>query len=538
MLQSSQTPSSPIAAAVPAWRPDLGDGRYRNPVLFADYSDPDAIRVGDDYWLTASSFNHVPGLPILHSRDLVNWTLVNHALPRLSPEAHFSAPRHGCGVWAPAIRYHEGRYVILYPDPDFGLYAVEAADPRGAWSAPRLLRAGRGLIDPCPFWDDDGTGYLIHAWARSRSGINNRLTLHRLRPGSLEPEGDGLVVIDADSLPGWKTLEGPKLYKRDGWYFIFAPAGGVRNGYQAVFRSRRIEGPYEVRIVLAQGSTAVNGPHQGAWVDTTGGDHWFLHFQEMDGYGRVVHLQPMEWGTDGWPRMGLPRAEANAPGEPVAEHRKPVALPGPPSEPATSDDFEGGVPGLQWQWQANPASNWIRPAAGRRGLTLTCVPLKASHTLHDAPNLLLQKLPGPTFEVTVGLDFHPVSEGDSAGLLVFGRTYAWIGLRLQDRRVVLAVRSNPGAANDAAEATVGTIGPVNGPVLLRLTVSSGARCQFWHGREGMAFEPLGPAFPATSGSWTGAKVGVFAISAPGSSEGGLAEFREFRVGGIQSLTPS
>jgi beta-xylosidase len=160
------------------WQPDRLDGTYKNPVLHADYSDPDVVRVGDDYWLVSSSFNHVPGLPILHSRDLVNWELVGHALPRLLPENIFNTPQHGKGVWAPSIRFHAGKYWIYYPDPDFGIYLVTATDPRGPWSAPVLVKGGRGIIDPCPFWDDDGRVYLIHGWAASRANIKNVLTLH------------------------------------------------------------------------------------------------------------------------------------------------------------------------------------------------------------------------------------------------------------------------------------------------------------------------------------------------------------------------
>ena len=159
------------AGAASAWQADLGNGTYQNPILHADFSDPDAVRVGDDFWMTASSFSHVPGLPILHSKDLVNWELVNYALPRLVPESAFATPQHGKGVWAPAIRQHAGKFWIYYPDPDFGIYVVTADDPAGQWSAPVLVKGGKGLIDPCPLWDDDGRVYLVHAWANSRANV-------------------------------------------------------------------------------------------------------------------------------------------------------------------------------------------------------------------------------------------------------------------------------------------------------------------------------------------------------------------------------
>ena len=212
-----------LLLAVPAWSPDLGDGAYRNPIIHADYSDPDAIRVGDDYWMTSSSFGHVPGLPILHSRDLVNWELVAHALPRLAPEDAFRTPQHGKGVWAPAIRFHGGKYWIYYPDPDFGLYVVTAADPRGPWSAPVLVKGGRGLIDPCPLWDNDSRVYLIHGWANSRANVKNVLTLLELDAGGTMVIANFGYVINGDKLPGYTTLEGPKLYQRNGWYYVFAP---------------------------------------------------------------------------------------------------------------------------------------------------------------------------------------------------------------------------------------------------------------------------------------------------------------------------
>ncbi|MFM2294769.1 MAG: hypothetical protein RLZZ350_1182, partial [Verrucomicrobiota bacterium] len=280
-----------------AWSPDNGDGTFSNPVLFADYSDPDAIRVGDDFWLTASSFNCTPGLPILHSRDLVNWQLVNHALPKL-PHPRFADVQHGQGVWAPALRFHAGKFRIFFPMPDEGIYVTTATDPAGAWSEPHLLQAGKGLIDPCPFWDDDGQAYLIYAWANSRSGKHSILTLARMSPDGQKLLDDGVTVFDGRA--NFPTIEGPKFYKRHGYYFIFAPAGGVATGWQTVLRSKNIFGPYETKIVLDQGATKINGPHQGAWVNTPRGEDWFLHFQDRGAYGRVVHLQPLAWTND-WP---------------------------------------------------------------------------------------------------------------------------------------------------------------------------------------------------------------------------------------------
>ncbi|HVU35513.1 MAG TPA: glycoside hydrolase 43 family protein [Opitutaceae bacterium] len=526
------TAPSPRDASLPApnpggagWVPDRGDGTYLNPVLFADYSDPDAIRVGDDYWLTASSFNHVPGLPILHSRDLVNWELAGHALPRLVPEEHYSVPRHGAGVWAPAIRFHRGRYWIYYPDPDFGLYVVTTTDPRGSWTAPKLIHAGRGLIDPCPFWDEDGRAYLVHGWAKSRSGICNQLTLHTLSEDGLSITDAGTVIVDGAAMPGWHTIEGPKLYRRHGYYYIFAPAGGVATGYQAVFRARRIQGPYEARVVLAQGHTAVNGPHQGAWVETPGGEHWFLHFQDRGTFGRVVHLQPMSWGADEWPQIGHPGPEGT--GEPVLRHAKPASGNRAIAVPATSDDFRTGRPGPQWQWQANPGADWVR--RGAEGLEFRAVPHPTGVSLWGAPALLLQKFPAPGFTATVRMAFAPANDGDAAGLLVFGYGYAWLGLRRADGLTRLVCVTCDAANEGGRERMTVVTDDARGPVWLRAAVDANANCQFSSSRDGMQFLPVGTTFRATVSKWVGAKIGLFARSETTATPYGAATFSRFEI---------
>jgi len=506
---SAQTP--------PAWQSDLGDGTYRNPVLHADYSDPDVVRVGDDYWMTASSFSHVPGLPVLHSRDLVNWTLVTHALTKLVPEDVFSVPQHGKGVWAPAIRHHAGKFWIYYPDPDFGIYLVTATDPRGPWSAPVLVKGGRGLIDPCPLWDDDGRVYLIHGWANSRANVKNVLTLLELNAEGTKVIDDFGYVINGDKLPGYTTLEGPKLAKRNGWYYVFAPAGGVKPGWQSVFRAKNIRGPYEDRIVLAQGKSPVNGPHQGALVDTPAGENWFIHFQDKDAYGRIVHLQPVRWEND-WPLMGTGVVTGAATGDPVLVHRKPALPPQPVAVPPTSDDFNSPTLGLQWQWQANPGRDWFSLTAKPGSLRLLAQPEPKPGNLYDAPFLLMQKFPALEFSMTTLL---AASSASQAGLIVFGYDYAWIGLR--DGKLVQVT------VMKAAEKPVTTeqvaLEQVTGPVHLRVGVTDGGLCRFSYSLDGKSFTPLGEAFTANVGRWVGAKIGLFAAGGGGSP----ADFDSFHV---------
>ena len=499
------------------WSPDLGNGEYRNPVIHADYSDPDAIRVGDTYYLISSSFNSAPGLPLLQSPDLVNWTLVGHALPQQVPLDVYARPQHGNGVWAPCLRYHDGKFWIFYPDPDYGIYVMTAKDFAGPWSAPHLLLSGKGLIDPTPLWDDDGQAYLVHAWARSRAGFANVLTLRRMAPDASRVLDDGgKVIIDGNKLPNYTTLEGPKLYKRDGYYYVFAPAGGVENGWQSAFRSRRIEGPYEDRIVMAQGRSPVNGPHQGAWVQSAQGEDWFIHFQDKRAYGRVVHLQPIQW-RDGWPLIG--EDVGGTAGQPVARYRKPVSGHAP-AVPATSDEFNDAALGLQWQWNANWQPSWYALGDGH----LRLFSQARTGNLWDVPSLLLQKLPAEAFTVTTKLDASGLADGGVAGLLMYGADYTWLGTRRSDGRTQLALVSCYKAdarCHEQQEAGVELPSP---QVWLRMQVLAGGITNFSYSVDGVQYTPIGAQFTARMGRWVGAQMGLFSAGV-----GGHADIDYFRV---------
>jgi beta-xylosidase len=482
------------------WVADQGDGTYRNPVLFGDYSDPDVIRVGTDYYLVASSFQVTPGLPILRSRDLVSWTIAGHALAQV-PGARYARVQPGAGIWAPALREHGGTFFLFAPTPDEGIYVLTAARPEGPWSAPRLLLPGAGLIDPCPFWDDDGRAYLVHAYAYSRSGIKHRLRVRPMAPDASAVLGEGKIVFD-DPVRH-PTLEGPKLYKRNGWYYILAPAGGVERGWQVALRARDVYGPYEDRIVLAQGPTPVNGPHQGALVDTAGGAWWFVHFQEARPYGRIVHLQPVIWRDD-WPVVG-------AEGRPVLRFRKPVAAPGPPVVPQTSDELDAPdyLLGPQWQWNANHDDAWASLKARPGHLRLAARPVP-DQDLARAPHLLLQKLPARSFTAETLVELHTTR----AGLVVMGKSHA--ALTVTAGHVTLWVDNRP----------IVVEGTTSGPVRLQVSMQDGGRCRFAYQDAGMsAARDIGPPFQAREGVWIGARVGIFAEGAAGWADFDYFRFR-------------
>lgn len=505
-----------------AWAPDNGDGTYKNPVLHADYSDPDVIRVGKDYFMVASSFNSVPGIPILHSRDLVGWQIVGHVVRALEPGSLFDSPQHGMGVWAPSIRQHNGTFYVYYSDPDVGVYMASAKDPRGPWSKPVLVKAAKGWIDPCPFWDDDGNAYLATAFAASRTGIRSVLVVSRLSADGKSTLDDGVLVFDGHERH--PTIEGPKLYKRNGFYYLSAPAGGVPTGWQLVLRSRNIYGPYEEKIVLAQGKTAVNGPHQGGWVDTPKGEFWFLHFQDRAAYGRVVHLQPMKW-IDDWPAIGEG-------GEAVPTYKKPdvgreaIAA----VTPAESDEFNGTALGLQWQWQANPRPGWVFPTPALGTIRFPCVAApRAARNLWDVGNLLLQKFPAPDFVATARVTFHALNQGDRTGIVVMGTDYAALVVERRGTDLVASQRICQGASTGTAEREGGFTTLGNRSVLLRARVSAGGRTEFSYGTDSARFTVLGEPFVAQQGRWVGAKIGLFAQRGAAGREAGYADYDWFRV---------
>lgn len=514
-----------------AWCPDNGDGTYTNPVLYADYSDPDVCAVGEDYYLTASSFNCIPGLPILHSKDLVNWEIIGHALPELEPKALFAQPQHGKGVWAPAIRHHEGEFYIYWGDPDQGIFMVKTKDPAGTWEQPVCVIPGKGMIDPCPLWDNDGRCYLVNGWAASRAGFNSVLTVRELSADGTRAISSPRIVFDGGQEN--HTTEGPKFYTREGWYWIMCPAGGVAMGWQLAMRSRSPFGPYEWKRVMWQGSTDINGPHQGAWVHTAFGEDWFLHFNDKGAYGRVVYLQPVDW-TSGWPMMGKK-------GEPVLRHRKPASHAVSVVNPQESDEFDGGTLGKQWQWHANYSQFFGMPTADGCIRLYTHDLSESFLSLWEAPNLLLQKPTAARFTATAKVRFAAKEEGQYGGLIMMGRNYSALVICRQGDTFVLQRHTCIGADEGQAEArqTLATIAPterdtipyspaIYADMYLRLTVKDGV-CRFSYSPDGKKFREAGDAFAMKEGKWIGAKFGFVAEQQGRKSNRGWLDVDWIRV---------
>ena len=521
------------------WVSDEGNGMYRNPVLHADYSDPDVCVVGEDYFLTASSFNCTPGLPILHSKDLVNWKIVNYALKKVEPVEYYNEARHGKGVWAPSIRFHEGMYYIYWGDPDFGIFMVKTRYPYGEWDKPVLVKAGKGMIDPCPLWDDDGRVYLAHAWAGSRAKFNSVLTVCELNKEGTKVISDPVLVFDGNDGVN-HTIEGAKFYKRNGFYYLFAPAGGVVSGWQLVMRSKNVYGPYEPRIVMAQGKTDINGPHQGGWVDTPAGESWFLHFQDKGAYGRVLHLNPMKWVND-WPVIGVDR-DGDGCGDPVSRYRKPKTDKTYPIEtPVESDEFDTRKLGLQWEWHANYQDVF--------GFTTNMGYVRIyGHELSphfknfwEVPNLLMQKFPAEEFTATAKLKVSAKDDGQLSGLIIMGWDYSWIGVEKQEEKFLLkqAVCKDAEQGNLEQVSTLAVLEPsrkfeaglfpnYEREIYIRVHVDKGAYCRFSYSLDGKKFTEAGTLFKARQGKWIGAKVGMFSVT-PHGKERGWLDVDWFRV---------
>jgi beta-xylosidase len=466
---------------------DQGDGTYKNPVLNADYSDPDVIRVGKAYYMVCSDFHYI-GMQVLKSDDMVNWEIISQVYKSFDFPGWNENKRYAGGSWAPSIRYHDGKFWIYFCTYHEGLFMSNSTDPAGPWSPLVCLKATEKWEDPCPFWDEDGKAYLGRSQWRA-----GPIILHRM-------SADGTALLDSGTtIYTGPVAEGTKFYKKDGYYYLSIPEGGVGTGWQTVLRATNIYGPYEKKVVLEQGNTTINGPHQGALVDASDGIWWFYHFQSTEPLGRVVHLEPVQW-KDGWPFIGVD-LDSNGIGEPVKTWAKPI-LNKPLGFPQTSDDFSSSTLGLQWQFNHNP-ENKAWSLTERKGW-LTLHALKADQ-LRNARNMFTQKVMGNSGEATAEMDVRNLAEGQRAGLFCLGNLFNGIGVMRENGKNWLYLENN-GEIEKLQPIAVKRL-------FLRITLDDLNNLhQRFISLNGKDFQPSGTPYSLKTGSWKGIRVGLYSYN--------------------------
>lgn len=398
--------------------------KYKNPIIHLDFSDPDVIRVNDEFYLIASSFNQVPGIPILHSKNLVEWEYLGYALNKLPSK--FGEVKHGEGVWAPSIRYHNNLFYIVFPMPDEGIFEIHSKNILGPWSAPNLLIEGKGYEDPCPIWINE-KAYLVFSFVKSRIGFNSLLALIEVSPDLSKTIGQYQIIYDGHN--NNPTIEGPKFYKRNDYFYILAPAGSVKSGWQVALRSKNIFGPYESKIILYQGDTLINGPHQGALIDLNIDDEYvFIHFQDKRSYGRILHLEPVRWIND-WPIIGNINDEL-LPGTPVSNGECQINLK-TNYKIQISDDFKGEKLSFMWQKPTNIDDFYYF----NKGLFFKLKNTLFNNEINLLPYMFLTKIAGLNFDIETEINLENIHNYNHFGFIVFGITYKCIEFCKENNKI-------------------------------------------------------------------------------------------------------
>ena len=527
-------------AQTTVWNPDNQNGTFTNPIMWGDWPDPDLIRVDDKFYLVSTSMHYVPGCPIAVSEDLVNWEMAGYALDRYDEDPKYDMQGGNLylnGAWATTIRHHNGKFYVGFCTPygwgrETGHFSICIADDvKGPWERTIFPEY---LYDPGLFFDEDGKVYVVHGQGTLYlTELNSDVKSVKGKPVKIWQGG----FKNAHELGGGFGMEGSHMYRINGKYYITCPAGGT-GGWQICLRSDNIYGPYESKIVMAQGKTTINGPHQGGWVDTNTGESWFVHFQDQGAYGRVIHLNPMKWVNE-WPVIGVDKDNC---GEPVTTYKKPnVGKMYPVTTPPESDEFDTRHLGLQWQWHANKQDTYgfttdlgyIRLYAGSLS--------KEFVNFWEVPNLLLQKFPAEEFTATTKLTFTAKQDGEQAGMIVMGWDYSYLSVRKAGDKFILqqvvckdAEQQHPEQVKELASFPVeylkmpGVADNEWKTVYLRVKVAKGAVCTFAYSLDGKKYTAAGEPFTARQGKWIGAKVGLFCVT-PNDGNRGWADVDWFRV---------
>jgi beta-xylosidase len=485
------------------------NGTFHNPVLPADYSDIDCIRVGSDYYAISSTMQFSPGMAILHSKDLVNWTILGHAvadLTQIGPELNWDRMnRYGKGVWAGSIRYHDNKFWVYFGTPDEGYFMTTATNPAGPWAPLTSFMKENGWDDCCPFWDDDGQGYFIGTKFKD----NCKTYIFKMTPDGKAPIRESAVLVNEGA-----HREANKLFKKDGWYYHFySEVKGAR--VVMMQRAKTILGPYEEKKQLTDQNRDAKEPNQGGIVDTVNGDwYFFTHHGHGNWEGRAASLLPVKW-VDGWPLIG--EIGANGLGQMTWTGKMPLQNT-KIVVPQSSDDFTLPVLGPQWEWNYQPRAEKWSLSARRGWLRLHAfVPLQRGNLL-KAGNTLTQRVFGCDGVATVKMDISQMADGQAAGLCQYGGRYAWLGVA-QEAGVRWLTYNHNGT---------GTRGPAVAGALvwLQTSISADGNATWAYSLDGRTFTPFGGRYRLEWAGYRGSRLGIFTYNDDG--EAGFVDVDAFQ----------
>jgi beta-xylosidase len=522
-----------------AWG-DQGDGTFKNPVLPGDFSDPDVIRVGGDYYFITSTFQYSPGMAVLHSKDLVNWQYLGHCvadLTQLGPELNWDRMnRYNRGIYAGAIRFHDGKFWVFFTTMDEGVFLTTATNAAGPWSPVTRVWDKQGFDDPCPFWDDDGQAYLL----LSTPGKQWWTHIYKM-------SADGTAVDSASEkiIDDFQSSEGNKIYKINGTYYVFHNEfhrkANVRVG--VMMRAKSLAGPWEKKTILEDSPGRYDRqPNQGGLVQAPGGDWWFITHQGRGEHGaEYVHarrgdadaalpramdltgtydgrpssLLPVRW-VDGWPMPGT--MDKNGAGNITWTASKPAG--GFPIQvPQSSDDFGTSSLGPQWEWNYQPRADKWSLTARPGWLRLEAFAPLVKGDFFKAGNTLTQRIMGTEGgTAAVRLDASGMADGQIAGLVFFWRDYAQIGVAQKDGRRNIVFSEN-GIITEGPELSAKNLAWV------RSKIDSQGGCTFTYSLDGKKFTPIGTRFAFGWHNYRGTRLGLFTYNDLG--ERGRADFAGF-----------
>jgi len=495
---------------------DRSDGSFANPILPADFSDLDAIRVGSSYYAISSTMQYSPGMTVLESRDLVNWRIVGGVvadLTAIDPALNWDRmDRAGRGIWAGAIRWHDGKFWVYFATPDQGIYMSTAHAAAGPWTPVQLVMPATGWDDTCPFWDDDGTMYLVTSHTAAEGPSATKYNIHLFR---LTPDGRSIVAGSDRIIHQSRGSEANKLYKWNGLYYHYYSEVHPEGRVAMIERAPSLDGPWQSHQLLHVHGAVDKEPNQGGIVQAQDGKWWFFtHQGRGDWEGRAAVLLPVTW-IDGWPIVG--RIGPDGVGEMLWHGTKPVAQQ-PLSTVTASDDFASPTLRPEWQWNYQPRPGMWSLTERKGFLRLHAfAPLKPGD-LKSVGNVLTQRAFRSSHnQFTVKLDVSGMVDGQEAGLSHFAKSFASIGVVQSGSTRTVSVNDN-GSRTSGPELKQST-------VWLRSSWGFDGASSFSYSLDGKSFVPLGAIYQLTWGSYRGDRAGLFTVN---DKTAGWADFDSVR----------